>query len=157
MKLRLGVDIDETITNENPFKSIQPAQLKTHSHILEKAILNCTLKSGAEVLRNTPHDIILITGRQEQFRNVTELWLDLNNIPFDELIMCENDYYLQVFDHELYIKYKISAYQSNNIHYAFEDDEKLVELLNTLGITAKHVTTDFKEVYETIFIKGQLK
>ena len=33
------------------------------------------------------YDIILVTGRNERFRKITQQWLAWNEIPFDRLIM----------------------------------------------------------------------
>ena len=151
LKLRLGIDIDNTLTNENPFKDIQPFQLEERQESIEASILSCTPKPGIEVLRTTPHLIHLVTGRQEMFRSATIEWLNNNNIPFHSITTCPIGLYIHNFDPILYHNYKINAYQSRNVDYIFEDDLKLISLLSSLGLKAYHVDKSFKTAYDRVF------
>ncbi len=147
MNVNLGIDLDNTLTNENYLIGVEPHQVDDMHNVLCERLLSYTFKRGIDILKDLPHNIIIVTGRMERFRDVTIDWLDANDITFKSLIMCPDDYYSDTWDVENYHKYKINAYQNNNIYYVLDDDKKLVEILNSLGIKSECVTDNFKESF----------
>jgi len=85
------------------------------------------------------YDLILITGRQERFRKVTETWLTGHNIPFDTLLMRGND----DFRHDWEVKQdilKILQAQGKEILLSVEDRQSVVDMWRNHGITCLQCT-----------------
>lgn len=80
------------------------------------------------------YDIILVTGRNERFRKITEQWLAWNEIPFGRLIMrADKD---NRADH--IIKEEIlNALQAEgkNIIFTVDDRQQVVDMWRRNGIT----------------------
>ena len=77
--------------------------------------------------------VVIITGRPEFIREVTEIWLKKYGIEYDALYMRLKD--------EHYIKapiYKKGIYQSylDDVFCAYDDDEEIIQMWNSLGIPA---------------------
>jgi len=72
-------------------------------------------------------DILILTGREEKFRIITEKFLKNNEIKFEELFMRENkDYRLNhLIKKEIIIK-KIKP--KWDIYFAIDDDPKVIEM-----------------------------
>lgn len=75
-KQTIGVDCDGTLTAEKSYSvlSMTPAEVEHH-------IKSCTPKKGIEVLLQSPLDIIINTGRQERYRELTADWMKDYGIP----------------------------------------------------------------------------
>ena len=73
-------------------------------------------------LKNNNCNIYIITGRNENKREVTENWLKKHNICYDNII----------FDD----KYKLETCKNLKINYFFDDSLKVVKLLNVNNIKA---------------------
>lgn len=78
-------------------------------------------------------EIIILTGREEKFRDVVEKWLEKHNILFDQLLMRGTGDHrpADITKEDLYV-YNI-AYKYNVI-FALEDDKKVVDMWRRLGI-----------------------
>lgn len=79
-------------------------------------------------------DVILVTGRNERFREVTEQWLAWNEIPFKRLIMRPDKDSRP--DH--IIKKKILRQLQDEgkvIHFVVDDRQQVVNMWRANGIT----------------------
>ena len=82
--------------------------------------------------------IILLTARQEPSRTVTELWLQKNTVPYDELLM-------RPIDHEYFVwKYDaLQALQSDgayDVQLVIDDSEAHCLQMRRLGVPVIHVS-----------------
>ena len=138
--LQFATDFDGTITNQNigdyigddPF-----ADLKR----VKQITLGFTPKKGVDVLSRLNLRPIIITGRHEVLRNMTEQWLRMYNIPYSELVMMT----FKKFDRNEYIKFKIIEHKRRPIKFALEDKASLVTIMNGTGIPTFQVTDDFEK------------
>lgn len=143
-RYNFGIDIDKTLTTGNPFS------ISESEDVIKKTILNSTPKPGLEVIKNKDLHIYLITGRQEKYRKVTIQWLHNHEIPFVDLIMAKNNLYKGFFNEETYLKFKLDAYLKYHIHFALDDDIKVIDLLNTYNIKAVQVNGNLKESFDKL-------
>ena len=78
-------------------------------------------------------DIIILTGRKDSSREITEEWLKTYNVPYDKLYMRENDDYTSGSE----FKEKIlntSILSKYNVLFTIDDDDKCVEMFRRNGI-----------------------
>ncbi len=141
---RYGIDIDGTLTNESPF-SVSDSEDK-----LREIILKSSPKKNLNIIKNRDLQIYLITGRQEKYRNVTIKWLQEHEIYFDELIMIPNGSYNGGFNEKIYLDFKLNSYLKHRIHFALDDDPKVVKLLNIYNIKAVQVNGDLREAFNKL-------
>ena len=77
--------------------------------------------------------VVILTGRPESIREVTENWLHEYGVEYDELYMRNKS--------EHYIKapvFKKGIYQIylEDVFCAYDDDEEIIQMWNSLGIPA---------------------
>ena len=88
--INIGIDVDGTLTKG---KINQDVMALSQSKV-EKIMLDLAPKDGIDILFESNHNKLLITGRPETYRVVTVDWLEMYGIPNNELIMFPNDYYV---------------------------------------------------------------
>ncbi len=145
---KFGVDLDNTLncSGNQFYPKLTDDEL---AEIVEKS--KCFVpKKGIEVLSDLDLNVTIITGRGECFRDVTIEWLVNNDVPFREVVIIRN-YEDNVFDKNLYLKHKKDAYLSRGIHFALDDDEDVVNMLNNCGVKAVKVDEDFREAFNKLF------
>lgn len=78
--------------------------------------------------------IVIITGRPESTRLVTEEWLSKYGVEYDSLYMrTKKDHYLKAS----ILKKKIyETYVNDYVLCAYDDEESIIEMWNELGIPA---------------------
>lgn len=80
------------------------------------------------------YEIIILTGRNEKYRAVTEQWLAWNEVPFKKLIMrTDNDFRTDNLIKEEMLKYLIS--EGKEILFAIDDRQQVVDMWRRNGIT----------------------
>ena len=85
------------------------------------------------------YELILVSGRQERFRKVTETWLTWHQIPFDTLLMRANT----DFRHDCEVKQdilKTLQAQGKEILLAVDDRQSVVDMWRANGITCLQCT-----------------
>ena len=78
--------------------------------------------------------IIILTGRPDSIKEVTENWLDKYGIEYDELYMrTKREYYTKahIFKKRIY-----EMYIKDDVMCAYDDDEEIIQMWNDLGISA---------------------
>lgn len=138
--MMFATDLDGTLTNQtigdyigdDPF-----ANLKR----VKKIALGFSPKKGVDVLSRMNLKPVIITGRHEVMRDVTEQWLRMYNVPHLELVMMS----FKKFDWNEYVKFKIIEHKKRPIKFALEDKQSLVTILNGVGIPTFKVTDDFEK------------
>lgn len=74
-------------------------------------------------------DLIIISGRKEHFRKVTEEWLKKNSVSFMSLHMLPNG---QFKTREYITQFKAKVINENNLMLYYEDDKLMAEELTRL-------------------------
>jgi len=95
--------------------------------------------------------IILITARNEQYRNETELWLKNNSIRYDKLVMRTKRFTDGTFKLTEYLQHKINSCLENDVKYMLDDDEYIINTLNNCGIIS--VQVDKIGRFDTAYLK----
>lgn len=78
-------------------------------------------------------EIIIVTGRDESCRKITEEWLELNEIPYDKLFMRPKDNY----EKDSIVKTRIyneNIKPNNTVLAVFDDRKQTCEAWNKLGL-----------------------
>jgi len=124
-------DIDGTIADLNgrsPFD--------TTKYLSDK-----TIEPISNILRQLRdyYVLILITGRKEEYREVTEKWLVENDIPFDHLFMRKDDDKRQdtAIKKEIYFTFIDGEF---HIEFVLEDRKRVVDMWRSIGLTCLQVT-----------------
>jgi len=86
------------------------------------------------LLNNAGHRIILLTGRPEKYRHITQIWLDNHGIPFEKMIMRpdgnrEDDTTLKL---KLIDEYFLLG-ERKQIKIIFEDRQRCVDSMRAAG------------------------
>jgi len=133
-------DIDGTLADIS--HRIQFAQAKEWDEFHSRCLDDLVFQNVADLMLSLwmNFEIVLLTGRPEKYRGVTEQWLRLAKIDSfcDDLIMRPDDNY------EPDAQMKISALESkfgkkqdvlSNVLAVFDDRESVVEGLRNYGLT----------------------
>lgn len=105
----------------------------------EEDTLNEPIRS---ILLAAPDDkVLLVSGRQDQYKPQTERWLAANNIRYDALIMrktgdMRKDSVIkqEIFENEIRDHY--------NIRFVLDDRNSVVEMWRSIGLTCLQVAPD---------------
>lgn len=142
--INIGVDMDGTLTREVIGKDIMTLGPKK----IEKVLINCSPKDGIDILLETNHNIFIITGRQERYRQVTTDWLDMYGIPYEDISMFPNNFYMiNGYSIPKYVGLKLDMHVEKDIHLAFDDNIDVVNRFNEFGIKTSIVTDNFKDAF----------
>ena len=139
--MKVIIDIDNTlcISNER-FALAKKENGKTDWDIahrvdlIEKDKPNFPMIDLAYSYKSRGVEVILLTGRPESVREATELWLAQYHIEYDQLIMRNrSSHYLKA------VVYKEKAYKTiikSDVFCAYDDEEEIIQMWNSLGIPA---------------------
>ena len=131
-------DIDGTIANiehRRKYLETTPPDWKKFNGQMGDDTPNIPIVSLYKALwENKSFNLLLVTGRNEKYRNITEQWLAWNEIPFSSLLMRpDNDYRA---DHV--IKEEILhtiLKDGHDIEFAVDDRQQVVDMWRRNGIT----------------------
>lgn len=152
--INIGVDIDGTLTKEKIDKDMF---FLSHKEV-EKRMSNLSPKDGIDILLDTVHNIYIVTGRQERFRDVTTDWLNTYGIPYKELNMFPNDFYMKNgYDIPKYVGLKLDIHIRKNLHISLDDNEQVVNMLNKFGIPTCKVDNNFRDAFERVLELRDMK
>ena len=79
-------------------------------------------------------EIILVSGRNEKYRKITEQWLVWNEIPFDRLLMRMDDDNRADYLIKQEILYKLIS-EGKKIEFVVDDRQQVVDMWRQNGIT----------------------
>ncbi len=145
--ISIGVDVDGTLTEGKVDIDLFSLSYKE----LEKKMSGLAPKEGIDVLLDCGIDIHVITGRQERFRNVTEDWLDDYGIPYKDLTLFPNNFYMiHGYDIPKYAGLKLKIHVRKNILMSLDDNEHVVNMLNKFGILTCKVDNNFRDAFEKV-------
>lgn len=75
--------------------------------------------------------VVILTGRPDDIRKVTEEWLKRHDVEYDELYMRNKSEY---FIKAPIFKKKIYQIYLEDVFCAYDDDEEIIQMWNSLGI-----------------------
>ena len=139
--MKVIIDIDNTLSiATDRFKMAEKENGKTDwdfVHASENMIKdkpNLPMIELAKSYKENGFEVIVLTGRPESTRKVTKEWLEKYNIPYDKLYMRSwEDNFLKAPD------FKRKIYETEikeNVFCAYDDEEEIIQMWNSLGITA---------------------
>ena len=80
------------------------------------------------------YELILVTGRNERFRKVTEQWLAWNEIPFERMLMrADRDSRADHIIKEEILDQLLD--EGCSIHFTVDDRQQVVDMWRSRGIT----------------------
>jgi len=141
MKNVVVFDIDGTIADSthrvNFLKQEIPDWDNFLNHCNEDTPIKWTIRL-LKLIKGLNYQIYLVTGRTDNIRNKTIDWLRRYNIPFDKLFMRKTGDYRH--DHE--IKFELIKDFIDNIWFAIEDKQSVVDKFRELGINVLQCSVD---------------
>lgn len=134
------IDIDDTLSlSGKRFKLAKKLNGKIDWDIAHNPELvkednpNIPMIDLAKKYKKDGFKVVILTGRPESIREVTEEWLSKYDIEYDELYMRnEKEHYIKasVFKKGIYQIY------IDDVFCAYDDDEEIIQMWNSLGIPA---------------------
>ncbi len=142
------VDFDGTLTNECMGKIIEEKNIGPEDYDrLIKEVSTFTPKKGVEVLARYNLQPIIITGRAESLRSISETWLSNNKIPYKKLIMMSDGIYNGVFNFNKYADFKIEEHLKVNPRFSLDDSKSIITILKQYDIPTFLVEDDFEKAF----------
>jgi hydroxymethylpyrimidine pyrophosphatase-like HAD family hydrolase len=133
------IDIDNTLClNNKRFELAKKENGKTdwdiahNPELVEQDEPNFPMIDLAHKYKRDGLKIIIITGRPESIREVTELWLLKYHIVYDALYMrTERDHYIKadILKRKIY-----ETYIKEKVFCAYDDDQRIIDMWVSLGI-----------------------
>lgn len=131
-------DIDGTIADikhRRAFLELDKPDWKTFNSKMGDDVVN---KPVAELYKTLweagKHQIILITGRMEESRKLTEQWLSWNEIPFSRIEMRQNDDYRTDYIVKEEMLKRLQQ-EGLDILFVVDDRQQVVDMWRKNGIT----------------------
>lgn len=140
MKTYAVFDIDGTIADCN--HRLSHAQMKEWDTFHSKAAEDAVVKDIADLMIHAAsfYDIILLTGRNERYRKLTEEWLDSTNLNYyvHKILMrpdddWSHDYEMKITLLEKELGSKEAVLQK--VAFVIDDRDSVVEGLRNYGLT----------------------
>ena len=131
------VDIDGTMANVNHRLHHIHKENKDwnsfHSES-ENDKINLWCKELVSAMHLLNYKILFLTGRDDQYFDITKAWLGKHQIPFDDIFMRKNG----DFRHDTIIKrelYESFIKDTHDVLFVIEDRASVVDMWRQLGIT----------------------
>lgn len=126
-------DIDGTLSDHSKRLYLVTNGLKEYKHYYDLMCQDEVLQPALNILNQLKktHRIILLTGRPDNYRKATEMWLVFNSIHYDDLLMRkagnkEQDYIIK----ERYLK----TLDIDKIDYVFDDRTQCIEMFKRYNL-----------------------
>ena len=144
--MKVIIDIDNTLSlSDKRFRLAKKENGKIDwdiAHSPENMILdepNHAMVHLTNKYKKDGFEVVILTGRPESTEDVTINWLNKHDIQYDKLYMrSKEDYSIKA------VEYKKKIYQTeiiDDVFCAYDDDEDIIQLWNSLNITAFKVHT----------------
>jgi hypothetical protein len=135
-------DIDDTISNSTHRAHLIDKSPKNWDLYFEQLVNDSPITSTISVLKALcaeGHRIILVTGRPEKYKHITNLWLASHSIPYDALYMRSKEYmYISNAEIKNMLLQKLKQ-DGFNPQLVFEDNPKAIEMWNKNNIVTLQV------------------
>ncbi len=137
--MKVIIDIDNTLSNANErFRFSTKLNGKIDwdiAHKPEYVILdkpNYPMIDLAKKYKKSGFEVIVLTGRPESIRKVTDEWLKKYEIEYDQLIMrsWENNF----LKAPIYKKKVYETIIKSDVFCAYDDDQRIVDMWVSIGI-----------------------
>ena len=120
MKKAIICDIDGTLAirgDRGPFEHEKAQEDKVNTHV----------SNLLSIYKEKDYDIIIISGRQDRFEELTKNWLLTNSIPFDKLYLRETEDNRKDSEtkKDIYMKYVKDVYE---IEFVLDDRNQVVDM-----------------------------
>lgn len=139
--MKVIIDIDNTlcISNERFALALKPNgktdwDIAHRVDLIEKDKPNYPMIDLAKKYKKDGFEVIVLTGRPESVEKVTKEWLEKYSVEYDQLIMRNrSSHFLKapVFKEKVY-----KTIIKSDVFCAYDDDEDIIQMWNSLGITA---------------------
>lgn len=144
--MKIIVDIDNTLSlADERFKLAKKPNGKTNWNIahdpelVKKDKPNISMIEISNNFKSKGYEVIILTGRPESIRQVTENWLDKNNIKYDKLYMRnKEDHFMKA---DLFKKKIYETYIKEDVICAFDDEQSIIDMWMNLKIPAFKIQT----------------
>lgn len=131
-------DIDGTIANvehRRHFVTAEKADWASFNEAMGDDTVNEAIVSLYKTLWNSEvYQLILVSGRSETYRNVTEAWLTWNEIPFSRLLMRGSSDTRSDEKVKAEILRALRA-EGHRVLFAVDDRQKVVDMWRSFGVT----------------------
>ena len=134
------IDIDDTLSLAGKrFELAKKPNGKTDWNIAHDVELvkqdkpNLPMIDLAKRYKKEGFKVVILTGRPDSIREVTEEWLKQYDVEYDELYMRnKSEHYIKA----TVFKKKIYQIYLEDVFCAYDDDEEIIKMWNELGIPA---------------------
>lgn len=134
------IDIDDTLSLAGKrFELAKKSNGKTDWNIAHDVELvkqdkpNLPMIDLAKRYKKEGFKVVILTGRPDSIREVTEEWLKRYDVEYDELYMRnKSEHYIKA----TVFKKKIYQIYLEDVFCAYDDDEEIIQMWNSLGIPA---------------------
>lgn len=132
LPLAVGFDLDGTLAHMDGGRSPYQEELADQDR-LDKAVF-----ATYQVYKKAGYKIILCSGRQDTYRDVTERWLKANNIEFDLLVMRKGQDTRKdnIVKQELFFD---NIYENYFLEMMFDDRDSVVKMWREIGVKCAQV------------------
>lgn len=138
LKKTIIFDIDGTladISHRRPFVTSATPNWKKFNDLMGEDIPNRPVVNLYKTLHETKKFLmILVTGREEKYRKITEQWLIWNNIPFEKIYMRKTKDFRKDDIVKKDILNKLRQ-QGHEIEFAVDDRDSVVKMWRDNNIT----------------------
>jgi len=136
MKKAIIVDIDGTLADvEHRVHHVrqEPKNWRAFNQAMDLDILNPWCRDLILAMKNQQTDILLVTGRDEDYRIKTEQWLKKNNVPFNHLWMRQASDYRgdDIVKKEIY---DIEIKPNYQVLFVVDDRQSVVKMWRSIGL-----------------------
>jgi len=139
--MKVIIDIDNTLCNSNErFRLATKPDGKIdwdiahNPELIEKDKPNFPMIDLANSYKRDGFEVILLTGRPESVEAITKEWLKKYDVEYDQLIMRNrSSHFLKA------VVYKKKVYETiikSDVFCAYDDEEEIIQMWNSLGIPA---------------------
>lgn len=134
-------DIDGTLANiehRRHYVSIKPKNWKAFNEAMKFDSINKDILFLLNTFKQNNHKIILCSGRSEETRKITENWLELNNVHYEQLYMRSEKDYRKDSIVKVELLQKIKE-EHGNPYFWFDDRNQVVDAIREQGIRVLQV------------------
>jgi hypothetical protein len=134
----LIIDIDDTLSDASHRREYLQGYIKDFEGFFSKMELDSVNQHIKDICDLFNGDIILLTGRTETFRGITEHWLQRHKIKYDYLFMKPTkDKYIKDFVFKEAFYFRDIAPKFKIIH-AIDDRKVVLNMWREVGVPASH-------------------
>lgn len=141
--MNIIVDIDGTIAGPEQRLHYIQGENKDWDAFYEESVNDCAIYPNIDIVNtlSEEHTIIFLTGRSEQYRKITEYWIEVRHLPFiyENLFMRADDDYRPDFEVKKEIYETKILPKFGKVDLVLEDRDQVVKMWRELGITCWQV------------------